>query len=147
VAGLARPRVLLTVSRQPDRLADVLTVGHEGFLADMIDLAGGVNVFGDLDMDYPQVSIESILARRPDVIIELMPEVEMTPALHARIVADWGKLGPIPAVRKGGVHILTDDHCLIPSPRYVEIIERVSRILHPDRAVERQRTTSDAQRR
>jgi ABC-type Fe3+-hydroxamate transport system substrate-binding protein len=38
----------------------------------------------------------------------------------------------VPALKNDRLHILTDDNCLIPSPRYVEIIERVSRLLHPE---------------
>lgn len=144
VAGRARPRVFLSVARQPDRLADVLTAGQGVFLTQMIEIAGGQNVFGDVEMGYPQVSIESILARRPDVIIELMPEVEVTPELRDRILTDWRRWALLPAVAQDRVHIISDDHCLIPSPRYVDIIERVSRILHPDEHVEPKTASSDA---
>jgi len=147
VTDRPRPRVFLTVARQPDRLADILTAGQGVFLTHMIEIAGGENIFGDVEMGYPQVSVESILTRRPDVIIELMPEVELTDPLRARIFADWRRWDAIPAVRNERVHILTDDHCLIPSPRYVEIIDRVSRILHPDESLERQRTAAEADRR
>jgi iron complex transport system substrate-binding protein len=125
-----RPRVLLTVSRQPDRMSDILTAGKGVFLSEMLEIAGGENVYGDIDMGYPQISAEGIVTRRPEVIIELMPEVILTPTLEARIRSDWRKLGPIPAVQRNRVHIITDDHCLIPSPRYVEIIDKVSRLLH-----------------
>ena len=131
-AGREKPRVMLTVARRPDRMADILTAGKGVFLTDMLEIAGGVNIFADIDMGYPQVSLESIVTRQPDVIIELMPEVDLSPALRERILSDWERLGPIPAVQNGRVHILTDDHCLIPSPRYVEIIEKVARLIHPD---------------
>ena len=136
IAGRPKPRVLLTVSRQPDRLANLLTTGGGTFLDEMVDITGGVNVFGHLDMAYPQVSAEGIVTQRPDVIIELMPEVKLTPALKRRMLDQWHKLGSIPAVTKSRIHFLTDDHCLIPSPRYVEIIEKVSRILHPEADVD-----------
>jgi len=113
----------------------------------MLDVAGGVNVFGDLDMGYPQVSMESILTRRPEVIIELMPEVDLTPALRTRILSDWQRLGSIPAVKNHRIYFLTQDHCLIPSPRYVEIIERVSQLLHPDPYIEPRASTADTDRR
>ncbi|MFQ5495954.1 MAG: ABC transporter substrate-binding protein, partial [Phycisphaerae bacterium] len=129
--GLPRPRVFLTVARRPDRLAGLLTTGRGTFLDEMIDLAGGVNAFGRLDMRYPQVSTEGILAARPDVIIELMPEVTLTPALRRRMLDQWKSLSTLPAVAGGRIHFLTDDHCLIPSLRYVEIVEKVSRLLHP----------------
>lgn len=133
-ANRPRPRVLLTVSRQPDRLANLLTAGRGTFLTEMLNIAGGVNIFGNLDIAYPQVSLESIVARRPEVILELMPEVELTPARKQQMVEQWRAIGSLPAVTEGRVFFLTDDHCLIPSPRYVEIIEKVSRLLHPEAA-------------
>ena len=132
VAGRPRPRVFLTYSLQPDRIANVLTAGKGMFLSDMLEIAGGFNVFGHLDMRYPQISTEAIVAQRPDIILQLIPEIELTDALQEQVLDLWRKLGPIPAVENNRVYILTDDHCLIPSPRYVEIIEKVSRLIHPE---------------
>ena len=131
-ADLPKPRVFLTVMRQPDRLANLLTAGKGTFLDEMITVAGGKNVFGHLDMAYPQVSPEGVLARRPDVIIELLPELTLTPALEERLRSQWRSLGAIPAVGSGRIYFLGDDHSLIPSVRYPAIIEKVSRMLHPD---------------
>lgn len=131
VADRPRPCVFLTVSRNPDRLANILTTGKGTFLDEMIGIAGGINAFGHLDMAYPQVGPEAIIARQPDVIIEFMPERELTPELERQMRAQWASLGPIPAIRDGRLWFIADDHCLIPSLRYVEIVERVSKILHP----------------
>ncbi len=131
-ADRPKPRVLLTAARRPDRLADLLTFGSDTFPDEMLSIAGGVNIFHHLDMRYPQVSAESIIAQRPDVIIELMPEVDLTERLKSRLLDQWKALGPIPAVQNQRVYFITDDHCLIPSPRYVDIIEKVSRLLHPE---------------
>ena len=136
-AGRPRPRVVVIPMRQPDRLANLLTAGRGTFLDEMIDIAGGVNVFGYLDMAYPQISPEAILTRRPDVILEMMPEVNVTPELRARMIEQWRSLGSIPAVTTARVHFITDDNALIPSPRYVEIVEKIARILHPEGDLER----------
>ena len=136
VAGRPRPRVLLTVWRPPDKLATVLTAGRGTFLDQMIEIAGGANVFGHLDMAYPQVSVEAIIARRPDVIIEMLPELTLTKTLERQRRAQWRTLGTIPAVVQDRVVLLTDEHCLIPSPRYAEIVEKVSWILHPEPEVD-----------
>ena len=130
--GKHPPRVLLTVSRQPDRLANVLTTGKGTFLDQMIEIAGGVNVFGHLDMIYPQVSPEGMLAQQPEVIIELMPDLKLTAALKEQMGEQWKQLGSMPAVTKNRIYVLTDENGLIPSPRYVEIIDKVARLLHPE---------------
>ncbi len=44
-------------------------VGGAGLPTDIIRLAGGKNIFSDLDVDYGMVSFESILDRDPDVIV------------------------------------------------------------------------------
>lgn len=130
--GKEKVRVMLTVSRQPDRLANILTTGRGTFLDEMIDIAGGINVFGDIDMIYPEVSAEAIITKQPQVIIELMPEVKLTDELEKQVREQWRKLGAIPAVADNRVYLLTDDNGLIPSPRYVEFIEKVSRLLHSE---------------
>ena len=130
--GKPKPRVLLTVSRQPDRLANVLTTGKGTFLDQMIEIAGGVNVFGHLDMIYPQVSPEGMLAQQPEVIIELMPDLKLTATLKEQMGEQWKQLGSMPAVTKNRIYVLTDENGLIPSPRYVEIIDKVARLLHPE---------------
>lgn len=130
--GAKKPRVLVTISRHPGRLANILTSGKGTFLDEMITIAGGENAFGHLEMAYPQISPEAIIARRPDVILELMPEAELSEAARQSVIQDWKELSSVPAVAAGRVFVLDDDNALIPSPRYVSIIEKVSHLLHPE---------------
>lgn len=134
--GRARPRVLVTISRSTDRLADILTAGKSSFLSEMIHLAGGTNIFGDMDVAYPQVSVETIIARRPDIIIELQPELQLTPEIRGRMSDQWfAPGGPFPAVQPR-LFILNDQRALIPSPGYAEFIQVVSLHLHPEGKIE-----------
>ncbi len=65
VAGLGRPSVALVVEREP------LYVAAGGSFANaLIDVAGGRNVFADLANAYPQVSLELLAERAPDVLID-----------------------------------------------------------------------------
>ena len=73
----------------------------------------------------------NVLAARPDVIIELMPEVKVTQERERDLRAQWQAIGTTPALTNGRIYFLTTDHCLIPSPRYHLIVDEVSRILHP----------------
>jgi len=124
-----RVRVLLTVSRNPERLGNILTTGRGTFLSEMLDIAGADNVFGDIDMRYPEVSVESIIAKQPEVIIELMPEIDVTEH-DTRLHEQWKPFAMIPAVRDNRIYFLSDENALIPSPRYVRFIEKVSKLLH-----------------
>ncbi len=132
VAGKKKPRVFVTVSRLRGKLANILTSSHGAFLDEMIEIAGGENVFGHLDMTYPQVSPESIAAQRPDVIIEFMPGTEASPEKLASLRREWRAMGTVPAVANDRIYIITADHSLMPSPRFAKIVEQVARLLHPE---------------
>ncbi len=131
-AGKPRPRVLMTVMRQPDRLRDILTAGRGTFLNQMLELAGGENIFKDVDAPYPQVSMEAILSRRPDVIIELLPEIDVDESRRKTLLSQWKKFETLPAVQSHRIYFIDDDHALIPSPRCVSIVEKLARLLHPE---------------
>ncbi len=134
-ADKPRPRALLTISRRPDAIANVMTAGKRTFLDEMLEIAGGTNVFGHLDMAYPQISPEAILAQQPEVILEFAPELNLTNDLKQQMIEQWTKLGSIPAVANRRIYFITDDNALIPSPRYVEIIEKIVVILR-DQGIE-----------
>ena len=71
VAGKPRPRTLLVFGREPGSLRNIYASAGRGFLHDMLVAAGGEDVLDDIDKESAQVSTEMILARAPDVIIEL----------------------------------------------------------------------------
>ena len=71
VAGKPRPRTLLVFGREPGSLRNIYASAGRGFLHDMLVVAGGEDVLTDIDKESAQVSTEMILARKPDVILEL----------------------------------------------------------------------------
>lgn len=130
--GRPRPRVLITIARDGSAIASVMTASKGSFVNDMIHFAGGVNVFGDLSTAYPSISQEAILVARPDVIIEAMPEVKLTPELEARFQGQWKAFPMVPAVQNGRVYIFNDENITIPSPRIINVIEKIAKLLHPE---------------
>ncbi len=132
VAGKKRPRVLITVSRMRGKLANILTSTSGTFLDEMLTIAGGENAFAHLDMTYPQVSTESIVAQRPEVIIEFMPGADSSAKQLAQVRREWSALSSVPAVANDRIYIITEPHALIPSPRFTVIVEKVAALLHPE---------------
>ncbi len=131
VAGRARPRALLVFGRQPGSLRSVNASGGYGFLADLLDIAGADNVFGDIKQQSVQASTEMILARRPDVIIELKYG-SAAPGLDvARELEPWNALASVPAVRSKRLYLLTGDEFVVPGPRIVAAAQRLARTIHP----------------
>jgi iron complex transport system substrate-binding protein len=129
VAGLDRPSTLLVFTREPGSLRSITASGGYGFLADLMDVAGASNVFGEIQQQSVQASAEMILARRPDVIIELQygaGAVGRSDGLEA-----WKTLASVPAVRTGRVHVLTGDQFVVPGPRIVLAAQQLARAIHP----------------
>jgi ABC-type Fe3+-hydroxamate transport system substrate-binding protein len=126
-AGRARPRVAMTI-RSPDKLVPMTTVGKPSFLNNIIQLAGGENVFADTDMAYPQTSLEEMIARRPEVIIEAMPGEVFDDARRREVISQWQTIRGVPAVTHQQIHILTDDYTLVPSLRVGLLAERLAGI-------------------
>ena len=132
VAGKARPRTLLIFGREPGALRGINASGGYGFLHDLVELAGGVDVLADVKQAAVAMSSEMVLARAPDIIIELHYG-EPWPA--GRLDAErrvWTTLPSLPAVRSGRIHLLTGDEFVVPGPRVTIAAERIARVVHPE---------------
>ena len=131
VAGRPRPRTLLVFERDTASLQNIYASGGYGFLADLLDVAGGENVFGDVKKQAVQASSEMILSRRPDVIIELRYGDRAREFDPARDLRAWSSLGSVPAVRAKHIHVLVGDQFVVPGPRIVTAARELGRALHP----------------
>ncbi len=134
VDGRARPRTLLVFGREAGALRNIYVSGGRGFLHDALEAAGGTNVFADANRESVQATTELILARAPDVIIELRSSDTLTDAERGREIAAWGRLASVPAVRAGHVHVLTGPGLTVPGPRIADTVERLAEAIHPDGA-------------
>jgi len=131
VASRPRVRTLLVFERDLGSLRGVYASGGIGFMHDILGIAGGTNVFADVSRESVQPSIETVLARAPDVILEVRP----TGLPRERIPSErrvWDSVASIPAVRKGQIHIVTDDYLVTPGPRVAQAAEAIARIIHPE---------------
>jgi len=119
VAGRPRPRTLLVIGREPQSLRAISVSGGFGFLHDLLDLAGGENVFGDVKRESMMVATETILVKQPDVILELHYSDSASRDEEARERGAWTLLPGIPAVKNGRVHLLYGGELVVPGPRVV----------------------------
>lgn len=131
VAGKPRPRTLLVFGREPGSLRNIYASAGRGFLHDMLEVAGGEDVLKDIDKESAQISSETVLARAPDVIIELNAATRLNDADLKAAVDPWMTLASVPAVRNKRVIILTGPGTTVPGPRVAAGIERMARALHP----------------
>jgi iron complex transport system substrate-binding protein len=131
VAGRARPRTLLVFSREADTMRGIYASGGRGFLHDMLVAAGGENVFDDVDRQSVQATTELILARAPEVILEVRT-APMSGESSDRTLRSWNVLSSLPAVRMTRVHLLPSDEFVIPGPRVGAATRRFAELLHPE---------------
>jgi iron complex transport system substrate-binding protein len=120
VAGRPHPRTALVFNRDAGVLRGIFVSGGVGFLHDLLEVAGGVDVFADVKRQSLQASAEILISRAPEVILELRPSEGWSPARLAQEVAVWNGLPSLPAVRTHRVYILADDKLLVPGPRVAE---------------------------
>jgi len=133
VKDLPRARTLLVFGRERLALRGIYASGGVGFLDDMLQVAGGTNVFADVRVQAVQASTEQILASRPDVILETRAMNSAWPSGDRQAELNvWKALGSIPAVRNHRILFLFDDRIVIPGPRIVEGTMAIARALHPD---------------
>jgi iron complex transport system substrate-binding protein len=128
-----RPRTMLLFGRERLALRGLYASGGVGFLHDMLQIAGGVNVFADVKMQAVQASTEQVLVQRPDVILETRAANSAFPSGDRQSELNvWNVLASVPAVRNNRVIFLFDDRIVIPGPRVVDGTMIMARALHPD---------------
>lgn len=116
VAVAARPRVLLLAWDQPP-----IAIGSGSFQSEILDLAGGANLFGDLPSPSATVSIEAIAARNPDLVLVAdtgLPGIATRP--------EWAVVRAV--AQRRFVHLATPAFGR-PSPRAPEVVAALRRAL------------------
>jgi iron complex transport system substrate-binding protein len=133
VAGRGRPRTLLVFGREPGGLRGIYASGGIGFLHDMLETAGGTDVFADIKRQSVQVTTEMLLARSPEVILELHGSGDVPKDRVETERNVWRTLPSLLAVRTGRIHLLMDDALMIPGPRVAGAVRQMADVLHPSR--------------
>ncbi len=117
-ASLPRPTVFWPLYDQP-----LLATGGGSYLNELIDVAGGSNVYGFMKEPSPRITFEDLLRRDPDVVLA-------SPDSRARYLADprWRSLR---AVREGRLLAVDTMLVLRPGPRLGEAARSFALLLHP----------------
>jgi len=103
-AGRPKPKLLIVLQRDP-----VFVVGSGSFIAEMIETVGARNLASEFDDPYPRVAEEWIVARAPEVLIDLSPDADDPQAY-------WSRWPSIPAVAHGRVLRLEAEMISLPGP-------------------------------
>ncbi|MEJ5188630.1 cobalamin-binding protein [Treponema sp. J25] len=119
-----RPRVFWEVWNEP-----LMTCGPHTFIGQILNLAGGQNIFSDLSENWPIVSSEMVLVRNPDYIMSTRTHGEALDLETLKRRPGWANL---PAVRNRNIILFDDDIISRPGPRFVDAVELVAKALHPE---------------
>ena len=128
-----KPRqVLILLSDTNDPSRDLYAVGRGTFLNELLAIAGGENVLPHTMAKYPKISKEFIIAKSPEIIIEIGPKSNLSnEGILVRKQA-WGKYPTLSAVKNDRLYFIGADYILIPGPRLVNILDDLTRNIHPE---------------
>lgn len=99
------------------------TVGGGQIISDALEVCGARNVFADLSLPAPQVSIEAVLQRDPEVIL-----ASDQPQLEA-----WNAWPQVAAVKHRQLLLVTDKGLERPSGQMIEATAKLCQLIAPDR--------------
>jgi iron complex transport system substrate-binding protein len=120
VQGKPVIKVFAPVSYDP-----VITIGKGAFITEIIEAAGGESITADLPQDWPQISMEAVVARAPEALLLVR---------GGRITLDILKDRPgwnaLPAVRERRVYFV-DKRVEFPSPVAIDALEDLAKQFHP----------------
>ncbi len=133
--GLAPRRLLFVAGRTPARLEDLIVVGRGSYLNELIEIAGARNAFADVGAPYLKVSLEQVLARNPEVIVDMGEMAQTAGASDEQkraVVTLWERQPALAAVRERRVFAVASDIFVVPGPRVVEAARALARMVHPE---------------
>lgn len=119
-AGKPAPRVLVPIWYDP-----IITVGKHAFISEILEAAGARSVTDDLIPDWPQISLEAVIARAPEALLLIRGGKVSIETLQQR--PGWSSL---PAIQKGKVYYV-DSGIQEPSPLAIDALEELAKEFHP----------------
>ena len=112
--------------------AGYMTIGSNAWLADVIDKAGGVNLFNQVTQAYPTTSSEVIITNNPDVILLPTNMGEVTSYGSVDEVKARPGWNTINAVKTNRIYVLDETLLTQPGLRVAEQVQTIASCLYPD---------------
>lgn len=118
-----RPRVFFQIGVSP-----IVSAGNGSFLNELIECSGAVNL-AQGGATYPRFSREQVLSMNPEILII----TSMTRnTVFETVKKKWEAWPDLLAVKKHRIYILDSDILDRPTPRMVDGLEMLTRVIHPD---------------
>lgn len=120
VAGKPVVSILMPIWYDP-----IVTIGKDAYITDLIEIAGGHSVTSDVPEEWPEISLEAILARAPEALLLVRGSKLTVEVLRTR--PGWLTM---PAVRNNRIYYV-DDRIESPSPVAFDALEDLAKQFHP----------------
>jgi len=126
----SKPKVYYEVWYDPTSL---WCAGSKAWQNELIEKAGGINIFADQQLDYFQSSAEAVIKRNPDVIV--------VPSSHGFEEPFWVSFdaikarpawNSISAVQNNKLYQIDGDIIARAGPRVADAIETLAKFFHPE---------------
>jgi iron complex transport system substrate-binding protein len=132
--SLPSPRVIVIVDRKQGTLGDMIAVGPDNYVNQILEIAGADNVLAMSNLPhYPHISLETVIRENPDVIIDLSGTQESPEAQEvsrASALTLWKARTELKAVRNGHVYAGTSNVLVVPGPRTPLATQRLFDYIH-----------------
>lgn len=119
VAAKRKPKVYLEIYRDP-----LMSVSDDSYVGEMIETAGGDNIFSILERDYARIKAEDVVKAKPNIMI--CYSQDSLPSILSR--KGWQD---IPAIREKRIYFEKDidpDLILRATPRALEGLRRLNKL-------------------
>lgn len=130
--GIDPKTVTMVVGRNPGRLQDIYVAGRGTYLSELIEIAGGTNIFSGQDIAWPQVGVEAIIGADPEIIIDSTLAKGASNEEFSALASDWLELETIRAVQDGNIIVPEDGWFQIPGSNLDRILLLIAHWIHPE---------------
>jgi len=120
VAGKPAVNLLMPIWYDP-----IMTIGRYAYINELIELAGGHSVTSDIPQEWPQISLEAVIARAPEALLLVRGS-----AMSMDKIVDRPGWQALPALRNHRVYYV-GEQIEYPSPVAFDALEELAKELHP----------------
>ena len=107
----------------------LMTTTLQTFAGELIQLAGGINIFADIQEDYPSVSAEQIIEADPDVILGPSSHGDQ---LTVEVISTREGWQDLTSVQNNAIYLIDGNIISRSGPRIADALEMIAAALYPD---------------
>jgi len=129
VANIAKPKVYYEVYYDA---TSSWTIGSKAWQNELVEIAGGTNLFGDQQEDYFPYQVEALIIRNPDIIVLPASGMGTGSLENLEVVKARPGWNTTNAVQSDRLYRIESNLIERSGPRVAEAIEQLAEFFHPD---------------